>query len=59
MAQRKTAVEEDTRSQRQKFIDAAREHGASQDADAFRRVVRKVATAPVTKPKKASRKRKA
>jgi hypothetical protein len=38
MATRKTEVE-DTRTQRQKFIDAAREHGASQDADAFRRAL--------------------
>ena len=51
MVQRK-ATEEDTRSQRQKFIDAAREHGASEDADDFRRAVRTVATAPVTKPKR-------
>jgi hypothetical protein len=55
-AHRKAAAE-DTRSQRQKSIDAALEHGASEDADAFRRALRK-ATAPVTKPKKASRKRK-
>jgi hypothetical protein len=48
----------DTRTQRQKFIDMALEHGASEDADAFKRALRKVATAPVTKPKKASRKRK-
>lgn len=47
--------EEDTRSQRQKFIDAAREHEADSDADAFRRVVRKVATAPVAKPKKGAK----
>ena len=52
MAQRKTA-DTDTRTQRQKFIDAAREHGASEDADAFRRAVRKIAAAPVKKkPKK-------
>jgi hypothetical protein len=59
MAQRKPAEAEDTRTQRQKFIDAARKHGASESEDAFRRALRKVATAPVTKPKKASRKRKA
>lgn len=52
MAERKP----DTRSQRQKFIDAARELGADGDEDAFRKVVRKVATAPVAKAKKASRK---
>jgi hypothetical protein len=49
---------EDARTQRQKFIDAAREHGAGDDAEAFRRAVRKVATAPVTKPKKGARKAK-
>ena len=55
MAQRKP-VEAD-KTQRQKFIDAAREHGADVgDAEAFRRAVRQVATAPVAKPKKASRK---
>ena len=46
---------EDTRSQKQKFIDAAREHGAEGDEDAFRRIVRGVATAPVDKPKKGSK----
>ena len=56
MAQRKPA--EDTRTQRQKFIDAAREVGAETDADAFRRIVRQVATAPVKKPKKRARKAK-
>lgn len=44
--------DEDTRTQRQKFIDAARKHGTAEDEDAFRRAVRKVATAPVEKPKK-------
>jgi hypothetical protein len=54
MAQRK-ATDEDTRTQRQKFIDTAREHGASEDAEAFRRALRKVATAPVAKPKKGAK----
>ena len=45
MAKAKTA--EDTRTQRQKFIDGAREHGADEDKDAFRRAVRTVATAPM------------
>lgn len=54
MAQRKPA--EDTRSQRQKFIDAAREHGASEDADAFRRAVRDIAKAPPMPKTKAGRK---
>lgn len=46
---------EDTRSQRQKFIDAAKEHGADGDEDTFRRVVKQVATAHVEKPKKGSK----
>jgi hypothetical protein len=50
------AITDDGRSQRQKFIDAAREHGADGDEDAFRKAVRKVATAPPRKAKKASRK---
>ena len=56
MAKVKTA--EDARTQRQKFVDAAREHGADGDTDAFRRAVRTVATGPAAKPKKASRKTK-
>ena len=45
---------EDTRTQRQKFIDAAKEHGADGDEDAFKRAVKAVATAPKkdAKPKK-------
>jgi hypothetical protein len=55
MAPRRTA-DTDRRSQRQKFLDAAREVGASGDEHAFKKAVRKVATAPPTKPKKAARK---
>jgi hypothetical protein len=55
---RKTAEAEDTRTQRQKFIDAAREAGASEDEAAFERSLRRIATAPVQKAKKAARKRK-
>lgn len=55
MAQRKTA--EETKTQRQKFIDAAREHGASESEEVFRRAVRKVASARPQKAKKAARKR--
>ena len=56
----KTKPVEDTRTQRQKFIDTAREHGADEDVEAFRRIVRRVATAPTpTKAKKAARKHKA
>ena len=57
MAQRKS-TEDDGKSQRQRFIEAAREHGADGDQDAFRRAVRTVATSPPRKPKKGSRKRK-
>ena len=45
--------EQDKRTQRQKFIDAAREHGADGTENAFRQSVRKIATAPMAKPKKA------
>ena len=54
MAQRKAA--EDTRTQRPKFIDAAREHGASESEAIFQRALRKVAKSPPLKAKKASRK---
>jgi hypothetical protein len=50
------ATNEDSRSQRQKFIDAAREHGADSDEDAFRSAVHKVASAPAKKAKKPARK---
>ena len=50
----KAQAAEDTRTQRQKFIEAARKHGASEDPDAFRRAVRSIATAPpMPKPKAA------
>ena len=48
--------ENDNRSQRQKFLDAAREHGVSGDEHSFRKAVKRVATAPSAKPKKAARK---
>lgn len=54
MSKTKTA-EGDTRSQKQKFIDAAREHGADGDEDTFRNALRKVATAPVPKGKAAKK----
>lgn len=38
-----TAEAEDTRTQAQKFADAAREHGADQDEEAFKGVLRKLA----------------
>ena len=57
MAQRKKAAADDGKTQSQRFIEAAREHGADGDAETFRRVIRTVAASP-KKPKKASRKRK-
>jgi len=56
MAKAKTV--EERRTQRQKFIEAAKEHGASEDAGVFRTLLHGIATASVKKPKKASRKRK-
>ncbi|MGE0629106.1 MAG: hypothetical protein AB7O43_14875 [Hyphomicrobiaceae bacterium] len=44
------------KSQRQKFVDAAREHGADGNDETFKHIVRKVASAPPGKPKKAARK---
>lgn len=43
-----------TKTQRQKFIEAAKEHGTDGDEDVFRRAVKTVATAPKkdAKPKK-------
>ena len=56
MAQRKPKPAEDGKTQRQRFIEAARELGADGDEETFRRAVRKVASAPPRKPKKAARK---
>ncbi|HVJ76957.1 MAG TPA: hypothetical protein VM620_03935 [Hyphomicrobium sp.] len=51
MTKTKTA-EPDKRTQKQKFIDAAREHGADGDADTFRNALKKIATASKPKTKK-------
>lgn len=56
MAARKPTSDEG-KSQRQKFIEAAREHGADGTEDAFRSALRKIATAPAPKPKKAGKSR--
>ena len=56
MAQRKAVS--DGKTQHQRFVEAARKLGADEDAEAFRRIVRKVATAPTKKVKKAAKKRK-
>lgn len=53
----KTKPSDEGKSQRQKFIEAAREHGADGDEDAFRKVLRQVATAPASRPKKVAKKR--
>ena len=57
MAKAKTA--DDGKTQHQRFVEKAREIGASESEEVFKRVLRKVATAPVAKAKKAARKRKA
>jgi hypothetical protein len=45
----------DTRTQRQKFIETAREHSTSKDAGVFRTLVRDIATAPAKKGQKAAK----
>jgi len=57
MAPRKTEAV-DTRTQRQKFIDAARELGAEHSEAIFKRALGVVAKAPGAKAKKAAKKRK-
>lgn len=52
----KTKPSDESKSQRQKFIETAREHGADGDEDAFRKALRQVATAPAAKPKQAASK---
>jgi len=52
----KAKTDEDTRTQRQKFIDAAREMGASESPAIFKRALEKVAKAPGAKAKKAAKK---
>lgn len=54
MSQRK-ATTDTGKSQRQKFIEAARAQGADGSEDAFRSALRKIATAPVAKAKKAGK----
>jgi hypothetical protein len=55
MAQRKETIPDDGKSHRQRFIEAAREHGCDGDADDFRRAVHTIAKAPASKAKKAAR----
>ena len=50
MPQRK--VTDEGKTQRQRFIEAAKELGADDNQQSFRSAIRKIATAPVTKPKK-------
>ena len=57
MAKSKT-VTPDTRTQRRKFIDKARELGTDDRAETFDRTLLAIATAPPQKPKKAAAKRK-
>ena len=49
MAQRKAVS--DGKTQHQRFVEAARKLGADEDAEAFRRIVPKVATAPTKRIK--------
>jgi hypothetical protein len=46
----------DTRSQPEKFLDVAREVGACEDADDFKRPLRAIAKARGAKAKKAAKK---
>jgi hypothetical protein len=58
MAQRKAVS--DGKTQHQRFVEAAKKLGADTDPEAFRSIVRRVATADTpTKAKNAARKRKA
>ena len=54
MAKRKAVP--DGKTQYQRFVEQARELGASESEAIFNRALRKVATAPVKKAKKGSRK---
>ena len=48
----KAKATDEGKTQRQKFIAKAKELGADGDEDTFRRALKTVATAPVSKPKK-------
>lgn len=45
----KSKAVDDGKTQHQRFVEAAREHGTDESEDTFKRALRKVATAPVTK----------
>lgn len=47
MARRKTAAPDDDKTQHQRFVEAARRLGTDQGPENFRRIVKKIATAPV------------
>lgn len=53
MAKAKTTPD-DGKTQHQRFVEAARRLGTDEDPEHFRRIVRKIATAPV--PKRAKKK---
>jgi hypothetical protein len=55
MAQRKPSSD-DGKTQHQRFVEKARDLGASESEDVFKRVLREVATAPVAKAKKVAAK---
>ena len=59
----KAKIADDGKTQHQRFVEAAREYGATENPDAFRRAVRALATAraekkAAAKPKKAAKKHK-
>ena len=55
----KAKIADDGKTQHQRFVEAARKLGADTDKETFRGIVRKIATAPVKKPKKGAKKPKA
>lgn len=57
MSQSKQPKEKDNRTQRQKFIDAVREHGASEDDAVFEDALRRVAKTPPSKVKPISKRK--
>lgn len=53
---RKTKKPTMTKSQRERFIEAAREHGASEDAEAFERVFAEIVPPKTGKPSPSEKK---
>lgn len=57
MAQRKPSTD-DGKTQHQRFVEAARKLGTDEDPEAFRRIVKKIATAAPKRARKNTRKSK-